>query len=295
MTTWSELLAQPGAILADGAMGTMLMANGLAFGNSPELWNVDEPQRVGEVHAAYVQAGARILLTNTFGGNRFRLQLHNLQERAAELNRAAARLAREAAGGAALVAGDIGPSGGILSPLGELEPEAAVDGFAEQAAALVEGEVDVIWLETMSSLEEMRAAIDGVRRASAGIPIITTMTFDTRGRTMMGVTPERAAQTLSGWGAVAVGGNCGNGPEEILEVVAKMRAMAPAVTLVAKANAGVPHLLAGRPVYGAGPDDMARYAIAAVEAGARVIGACCGSTPDHLRAMRDALAAKGLL
>ena len=295
MTTWSELLAQPGVILADGAMGTMLMANGLAFGNSPELWNVDEPHRVGEIHAAYVQAGARILLTNTFGGNRFRLQLHNLQERAAELNRAAARLAREAAGGAALVAGDIGPSGGILAPLGELEPEAAVAGFAEQAAALVEGGVDVIWLETMSSLEEMRAAFDGVRRASADIPIITTMTFDTRGRTMMGVTPERAAQTLSGWGAVAVGGNCGNGPEEILEVVAKMRAMAPAATLVAKANAGVPHLLAGRPVYGAGPDDMARYAIAATEAGARVIGACCGSTPDHLRAMRNALAAKGLL
>ena len=295
MTTWSELLAQPGVILADGAMGTMLMANGLAFGNSPELWNVDEPQRVEEIHAAYVQAGARILLTNTFGGNRFRLQLHNLQERAAELNRAAARLAREAAGGAALVAGDIGPSGGILAPLGELEPEAAVAGFAEQAAALVEGGVDVIWLETMSSLEEMRAAFDGVRRASADIPIITTMTFDTRGRTMMGVTPERAAQTLSGWGAVAVGGNCGNGPEEILEVVAKMRAMAPAATLVAKANAGVPHLLAGRPVYGAGPDDMARYAIAAAEAGARVIGACCGSTPDHLRAMRNALAAKGLL
>ena len=295
MTTWSELLAQPGVILADGAMGTMLMANGLAFGNSPEQWNVDEPQRVGEVHAAYVQAGARIVLTNTFGGNRFRLQLHNLQERAAELNRAAARLAREAAGGAALVAGDIGPSGGILAPLGELEPEAAVAGFAEQAAALVEGGVDVIWLETMSSLEEMRAAFDGVRRASAEIPIITTMTFDTRGRTMMGVTPERAAQTLSGWGAVAVGGNCGNGPEEILEVVAKMRAMAPAATLVAKANAGVPHLLAGRPVYGAGPDDMARYAIAAVEAGARVIGACCGSTPDHLRAMRDALEAKSLL
>jgi 5-methyltetrahydrofolate--homocysteine methyltransferase len=295
MTTWSELLAQPGVILADGAMGTMLMANGLAFGNSPELWNIDEPQRVGEVHAAYIHAGARILLTNTFGGNRFRLQLHNLQERAAELNRAAARLAREAAGSAVLVAGDIGPSGGILAPLGELEPEAAVAGFAEQAASLVEGGVDVIWLETMSSLEEMRAAFDGVRRASAEIPIITTMTFDTRGRTMMGVTPERAAQTLSDWGAVAVGGNCGNGPEEILEVVAKMRAMAPAATLVAKANAGVPHLEAGRPAYGAGPADMARYATAAAEAGARVIGACCGSTPDHLRAMRDALAAKGLL
>ncbi len=295
MTTWNEMLARPGVILADGAMGTMLMANGLAFGNSPELWNVDEPQRVLEIHAAYVEAGARILLTNTFGGNRFRLQLHNLEERVAELNRAAARLAREAAGGAALVAGDIGPSGGILAPLGELEPEAAVAGFAQQAAALVEGGVDVIWLETMSSLEEMRAAFDGVRRASDEIAIITTMTFDTRGRTMMGVTPEHAAQTLSGWGAVAVGGNCGNGPEEILEVVTKMRATSPNATLVAKANAGVPYLEAGHPVYGAGPGEMARYATAAAEAGARVIGACCGSTPDHLRAMREALAAKGLL
>jgi 5-methyltetrahydrofolate--homocysteine methyltransferase len=295
MMSWDELLAQPGVILADGAMGTMLMANGLEFGNSPELWNVDEPQRVFEIHAAYVTAGARILLTNTFGGNRFRLELHLLQERTAELNRAAARLAREAAGGAALVAGDIGPSGGILAPLGELEPEAAVAGFAEQAAALIEGEVDMIWLETMSSLEEMRAAFDGVRRVSATIPIITTMTFDTRGRTMMGVTPERAAQTLSDWGAVAVGGNCGNGPEEILEVVTKMRVTSPAATLVAKANAGVPYLEAGRPVYGAGPADMARYATAAAKAGARVIGACCGSTPDHLRAMREALAAKGLL
>ncbi len=293
MTSWNEIMTEPGVILADGAMGTMLMASGLTFGNAPELWNVDEPQRVGEVHRAYIDAGARIILTNTFGGNRFRLQLHNLQERAAELNRAAARIAREAAGAAVLVAGDIGPSGGILAPLGDLEPGDAGDGFAEQAAALIEGGVDVIWLETMSSLEEMRAAWDGVRRASADIPVITTMTFDTRGRTMMGVTPEHAATTLSGWGAAAVGGNCGNGPEEILHVISSMREVVPEAMLVAKANAGVPRLEKGRPVYGAGPAEMAQYATAAAAAGARVIGACCGSTPAHLLAMRMALAEKG--
>jgi 5-methyltetrahydrofolate--homocysteine methyltransferase len=294
MTSWNELISQPGVILADGAMGTMLMARGLVFGNAPELWNVEQPQRVGDIHRAYVQAGAQVILTNTFGGNRFRLQLHTLQDRAAELNRAAARLAREMAGTQAIVAGDIGPSGGILAPLGELEPEQAVDGFGEQAAALIEGGVDVIWLETMSSLEEMRAAFDGVRRASADIPIITTMTFDTRGRTMMGVTPEHAATTLNGWGAAAVGGNCGNGPDEILAVISKMRAAVPDALLVAKANAGVPHLAAGRPVYGAGPAEMAQYAAAAADAGARLIGACCGSTPEHLQAMQAALAAKGV-
>ncbi len=293
MTSWSEITREPHVVLADGAMGTMLMADGLAFGNAPELWNVEQPQRVTQVHRAYVDAGARILLTNTFGGNRFRLQLHNLQDRAIELNLAAARIAREAAGSSALVAGDIGPSGGILAPLGELEPDDASDGFAEQAAALIEGGVDVIWLETMSSLEEMRAAWDGVRRASADIPVITTMTFDTRGRTMMGVTPEHAATTLSGWGAAAVGGNCGNGPEEILQVIGKMREAVPAALLVAKANAGVPRLEKGRPVYGAGPAEMAQYATAAAAAGARVIGACCGSTPEHLQAMRTALAGKG--
>lgn len=295
MTTWRQLTGQPGVILADGAMGTMLMAGGLAFGNAPELWNIEQPQRVADVHRAYLQAGARVILTNTFGGNRFRLQLHNLQDRAAEFNRAAARLAHEVAGTQAVVAGDIGPSGGILAPLGELEPDEAVDGFSEQAAALIDGGVDVIWLETMSSMEEMRAAFDGVRRVSTDIPIITTMTFDTRGRTMMGVTPEHAAKTLDGWGATAVGGNCGNGPEEILDVIAKMRVAVPAALLVAKANAGVPHLAAGRPVYGAGPAEMAQYATAAAEAGARVIGACCGSTPEHLRAMHTSLAAKGLV
>jgi 5-methyltetrahydrofolate--homocysteine methyltransferase len=191
-----------------------------------------------------------------------------------------------------VVAGDIGPSGGILAPLGELEPAEATAAFAQQARGLIEGGVDVLWIETLSSLEEMRAAIDGVRQASADIPIVATMTFDTRGRTMMGVTPEQAVRELGGWGISALGANCGNGPEEILSVIQKMKAAAPQAVLVAKSNAGVPKLEKGRAVYGAGPEEMAAYATAVAEAGARVIGACCGSTPRHLEAMAAALQGK---
>jgi 5-methyltetrahydrofolate--homocysteine methyltransferase len=292
MGVWEALLARPGLILADGGMGTMLMELGLQFGASPELWNVEHPDRVRQVHRGYVQAGSRIVLTNTFGCNRLRLGLHNLQDRVVELNRAAAGLVRQevdAAGGSAVVAGDIGPSGGILAPLGELEPAQAVEAFAEQAGGLIEGGVEVLWIETLSSLEEMRAAVDGARQASKDIPIVATMTFDTRGRTMMGVTPEQAVQELSSWGLAAFGANCGNGPEEILAVITKMHTVAPQAVLVAKANAGVPKLEKGRAVYGAGPEEMARYATAVAEAGARIIGACCGSTPRHLEAMAAAL------
>jgi len=292
MGVWETLLARPGLILADGGMGTMLMELGLQFGASPELWNVEHPDRVRQVHRGYLQAGSRIVLTNTFGGNRLRLGLHNLQNRVVELNRAAAGLVRqevEAAGGSAVVAGDIGPSGGILAPLGELEPAHAVEAFAEQAGGLIQGGVDILWIETLSSLEEMRAAVDGVRQASRDIPIVATMTFDTRGRTMMGVTPEQAVQEFSSWGLATFGANCGNGPEEILAVITKMHAAAPQAALVAKANAGVPKLEKGRAVYGAGPEEMARYATAVADAGARIIGACCGSTPRHLEAMAAAL------
>jgi len=293
MGAWESLLTRPGLILADGGMGTMLMELGLQSGASPELWNVEHPDRVRQVHRGYLQVGSRIILTNTFGCNRLRLGLHNLQDRVVELNRAAARLVRqevEAAGGRALVAGDIGPSGGILAPLGELEPAQAVEAFAEQAGGLIAGGVDVIWIETLSSLEETRAAVDGARRASKDIPIVATMTFDTRGRTMMGVTPEQAVKELSTWGLAAFGANCGNGPDEILTVIQKMHAAEPpGATLVAKANAGVPKLENGRAVYGAGPDEMAAYATAVADAGARIIGACCGSTPRHLEAMAAAL------
>ena len=189
---WRELLDTDQPILADGAMGTMLFANGLEFGDPPEVWNIAHPDIIRRVHRGYLDAGSRILLTNTFGGNRFRLEMHGNASRVDELNRTAAILLRsevDAAGTGALVAGDIGPSGQIMAPLGTLDYDEAVDGFAEQARALVTGGVDVLWIETMSALEEIHAAIEGARRVAPSTPIIATMTFDTRGRTMMGVHP----------------------------------------------------------------------------------------------------------
>src|SRR5262245_36868923 len=289
---WRELLAEGEPILADGAMGTMLFAAGLQFGDPPEAWNVAHPDVVRRIHRGYLDAGSRIVMTNTFGGNRLRLRLHGLDSRVAELNRTAAILLRaevDAAGGRALVAGDIGPTGEIMAPLGTLEADEAEDVFAEQAAALIAGGVDLIWIETMSHLSEIEAAIAGVRRASERIPIVATMTFDTRGHTMMGVSPEAAVTALAAAGADAIGGNCGNGPDELLPVVEKMRAVAPDVVLVAKSNAGMPELVDLRAVYRAAPETMAEAGLGFREAGARIIGACCGSTPAHLAAMAEAL------
>ncbi len=291
---WTSLLDEGGPILADGAMGTMLFLNGLQFGDPPEVWNLTQPDVIRRIHRGYLEAGSRILLTNTFGGNRLRLGLHRLEGRVAELNQTAAILLRsevEAAGTGALVAGDIGPSGAIMAPVGTLDYEEAVDVFAEQAGALVDGGVDLIWIETMSDLTEIKAAIEGVRRVAPGIPLITTMTFDTRGRTMMGVTPEQAVEALHAWGADAIGGNCGNGPDELLPVIRKMRAVAPDVLLVSKSNAGMPELIDMRAVYRASPETMAQAATEFQVAGARIVGACCGSTPDHLRTMNAALLA----
>ncbi|HLB48673.1 MAG TPA: betaine--homocysteine S-methyltransferase [Anaerolineales bacterium] len=292
MNKLQSLLDSSSIVMADGAMGTMLFEAGLKFGDPPEVWNVAHPELVRSVHRGYIDAGSKLILTNTFGGNRFRLGMHNLQSRVHDLNRTAAILLRaevEAAGTGALVVGDIGPSGEILAPLGTLEYADAVEGFAEQAAALAAGGVDAFWIETMSALEEMQAAVEGVRKAAPDMPVITTMTFDTRGHTMMGVSPEKAVKALCELGAAAVGGNCGNGPDEILAVIKKMHAANPTAILVAKSNAGMPELVNGKAVYKAKPDDMAQYAREIREAGARVIGACCGSTPAHLKAMAEVL------
>lgn len=281
-------------MITDGAMGTVLFSSGLDQGDPPELWNVDHPERVAAVHQAYFDAGAQVMLTNTFGGNRYRLMLHNSQDRVEEVNHAAAVILREVVtknGDKALVAGDIGPSGQVLTPYGELSFQEAKEGFTQQAEALISGGVDLIWIETMSDLEEVRAAVEGTQQISADIPIVTTMTFDTHGHTMMGVSPEQALETLSPLGPEALGGNCGNGPDEIIEVIQKMHQVDPDLTLVAKANAGIPELVGGKPVYRASPATMADYAINSYQAGARIIGACCGSTPDHIKAIAQALAA----
>lgn len=288
-----SLLADNPYILTEGAMGTMLFASGLTQGYSPEFWNVEQPEKVAAIHQAYLDAGAQILLTNTFGGTRFRLALHKAEERVEELNIAAVKLLQKVAQTASrpvLVAGNIGPTGQVLLPYGEMSYDEAREAFAEQAAALIGAGVDLIWIETMADLEEVRAAIEGIRQISQDIPIMATMTFDTRGRTMMGVTPEKAVTTMVSFGASAVGGNCGNGPAEILGVIEKMHTTLPEAILVAKSNAGVPTLVGGRPVYGASPADMADYAVKVYNAGARIIGACCGSTPEHIKAIAQALA-----
>jgi 5-methyltetrahydrofolate--homocysteine methyltransferase len=292
MNKLDTLLEKSSVLIADGAMGTMLQAAGLAPGESPVVWNIEHPERIGAVHRAYLDAGAQILLTNTFVGNRFRLAQHGWATRVAEVNRRGAEILRAEiarAGADALAAGDIGPSGELLAPLGTLAFDDAVEGFAEQARALLDGGVEAIWIETMSDLEEVRAVIEGVRRVAPDVPILASLTFDTRGRTMMGVKPETAARALLDWQVAALGGNCGNGPDEILSVIEKMRAVAPAAILIAKSNAGKPEVVDGATVYRATPEVMAASARALRDAGARIIGGCCGTTPAHIRAMAQAL------
>ena len=291
-TTLLDLLNEGKPVVADGGMGTMLFAKGLERGSAPELWNVERPDDVRNIHRDYIDAGAQIILTNTFGGSAFRLRGHTLADRVHELNYAAARLACEEADVAehpVVVGGSMGPTGQMLEPLGDLTFDDAVAAFEAQAAALVEGGVDVLWIETMADLEEVHAAVEGCRRAAPDMPVVTTMTFDTRGRTMMGVTPERAVTTLSEYNVIALGANCGNGPDEIEAVIGKMHEAGPAVSLIAKANAGLPHMEDGQAVYDASPDDMNAYAARVRAQGAQIVGACCGSTPDHIRAIAEAL------
>lgn len=293
MNILQALLQESEVVLADGAMGTMLLNQGLEEGVLPEAWNVDQPEKVAEIHRAYLRAGSRILLTNTFGGTRFRFAKHGAEDRVVELNQAAARILREVvdeSGIKAIVAGDIGPTGKLMVPVGELEFEEAVEGFAEQAKGLIQGGVDIIWIETMGDIEEVRAAVEGVRQVSGTIPIVVTMSFDTHGHTVMGVSPEVAANTLKSYGVVAFGGNCGTGPDELVKVIEQMRAAAPQALLVSKANAGAPRFESGKTTYDADPATMAQYALKARQAGAQIIGACCGSTPEHIRAMAAALA-----
>lgn len=289
---FDKLLQGSGPIVADGGMGTMLFALGLAQGAAPERWNLEQPEHIRSVHRGYIEAGAQIILTNSFGGNRLRLARHELDSRCAEINGTAARLARAEADAAlhpVVVAGSIGPTGEFFAPMGTLTPEGAQAAFVEQAAALAEGGVDVFWIETMSDWQEVEVAVAACRQAAPNVPVVTTMTFDTRGRTMMGVRPEQAAAAMVELGVAAGGANCGNGPQEIEEVIAKMHAAQPDLVLVAKSNAGRPRLEGGRAVYDATPADMAAYAQRVRAAGARIIGACCGSTPAHIAAIADVL------
>lgn len=291
MSKLAQLLDATPTLVLDGAMGTMLFAAGLESGAPPEEWNVTHPDRIRAVHRHYIQSGSHIILTNSFGGTRYRLKLHNLQDRVYELNKAAARNARaeaDAAGRPVLVAGSMGPTGELLTPMGNMVFEDAKSAFAEQARGLVAGGVDLLWVETMSDLEEVRAAVEGVRSVTE-LPICATMSFDTNGRTMMGVTPAQAVRTMKAWGLAAVGGNCGNGIAEIENVIDAMHREAPDVRLIAKANAGIPQWRNNQLLYDATPPIMGQYAQRVRALGATFIGGCCGNGPEHITAIAEAL------
>ena len=291
MNKLQMILEQDGYVLLDGAMGTMLMAAGLEQGDPPEEWNTLYPERIQAIHQQYIKAGSRLILSNSFGGTRFRLKLHNLQERVAELNQAAATNARAAAAAAphtVVVAGSIGPTGELLQPMGEMTEEEAVAAFSEQAAALAKGGVDILWVETMSDLNEVKAAITGAR-AACDLPIAVTMTFDTNRHTMMGVSPAVAATTLQELNLAAIGANCGNGPTEIEQVIQRMHQTNPDLLLIAKSNAGIPKWENETLIYDGTPEVMSAYAHRVHNLGARLIGGCCGNTPAHIQRMKQAL------
>src|SRR6202049_5214256 len=287
----TSLLAERAWLLADGATGSNLFDSGLRSGDAPELWNSEHPERIGQLHRAFVEAGADIILTNSFGGTRHRLKLHKAQDRVAELNEKAARIARaeaDRAGRMVLVGGSMGPTGEILEPLGPLSLDAAREAFAEQATALARGGADILWIETMSSIEETEAAIRGAR--TTGLPIVATLSFDTNGRTMMGITPAELAGLHRKHHLAACGSNCGTGRAGLVASLVKLPpASDPTAILVAKANCGIPQFVDGEIRFNGTPELMAEYARLSLDAGARIIGGCCGTTPEHLRVMRQAL------
>jgi methionine synthase I (cobalamin-dependent) len=281
----------PGPVLVDGGMGTLLQDRGLDDGGAGELWNVDRPELVREAHESYADAGARILTTNTFGGTRPRLAMHGLEDRVHEINTAAASLARSVADEhGALVAGDLGPTGELLEPLGTMSPADAEEIFAEQLAGLREGGIDLVLVETMSDLGEVEAAVTAARRVVPDLPVVATTSSETKLRTMMGVSPAAAVRSLAALGVDAVGANCGRGPEE-MEVIAEQLAEArPAdLLLVAQTNAGLPQVVGDHFEYDKSPRDLADHARLLQKLGIDLLGACCGSTPEHIAAMRAAL------
>ncbi len=288
----SRMLAGRDWLMADGATGTTLFNMGLGAGDAPELWNTAAPDKIRALYRGAVEAGSDLFLTNSFGGNAARLKLHDAQGRVRELNRVAAELGREvadAAGREIVVAGSIGPTGEIMEPMGALTFDAAVEIFHEQAEGLKEGGVDVLWVETISDANEYRAAAEAARLA--GMPWVGTMSFDTAGRTMMGVTSADLAALVEKLPnpPLAFGANCGVGAADLLRTVLGFLAAGSERPLVAKGNAGIPKYVHGHIHYDGTPELMAEYAVLARDCGARIIGGCCGTLPEHLSAMRAAL------
>ena len=294
--TFERLLAEKPFLLADGATGTNLFQLGLQTGDAPELWNADHPDRIQQHYRSFIEAGSDIILTNTFGGNASRLKLHGSEARVRELNTAAVRLLREEidkSGRDTVIAGSMGPTGEILEPSGPMSIDEAAEVFEEQALALADAGVDVLWLETLSSREETIAAVKGVSRAN--LPVVTTLSIDTNGRTMMGLTAADIVNFQAELELLptACGTNCGVGANEVVAAVLNFKAAARAAgtdpVIVAKANCGIPEYVDGAIVYNGTPETMARYTEMAMDAGARIIGGCCGTSPLHIAAMRKAM------
>ena len=288
----SKLLSERDWLMADGATGTTLFNMGLSSGDAPELWNADHPDRIAKLYQGAVDAGSDIFLTNSFGGTRARLKLHDAQDRAFELSKLAAEIGRDVAdkaGRPVVVAGSMGPTGEIMEPMGSLTHASAVEMFHEQAEGLKAGGADVLWVETISAAEEFKAAAEAAKLA--GMPWCGTMSFDTAGRTMMGFTSADLAALADRLdpAPVALGANCGVGASDLLRTVLGFRASGTEIPFIAKGNAGIPKYVDGHIHYDGTPELMARYAVMARDAGARIIGGCCGTQTVHLAAMKKAL------
>ncbi len=287
-----QLLDRQGWVLADGATGTNLFNMGLQSGDPPEFWNVDKPELIEKLYRGAVDAGSDLFLTNSFGANASRLKLHNAQNRVRELSKAAAEIGREVADSQSrpvIVAGSMGPTGEIMGEVGTLTHEVAVEMFEEQAAALIEGGADLLWVETISAPEEMAAAAEAI--SNVGASWCGTMSFDTAGRTMMGVTSADMVKFIDGldYQPLGFGANCGTGASDLLRTVLGFVEAGAKLPIIAKGNAGIPKYVHGHIHYDGTPELMADYAVLARNCGARIIGGCCGTAPEHLMKMREAL------
>lgn len=288
-----QLLGERQWLLADGATGTNLFAMGLAHGEAPEVWNLQEQDKVRAHYRSFIEAGSDIVLSNSFGGTANRLALHGLDDRVGEVNRIAAKLLAdeiEASGRKVVCAGSVGPTGDLFHPLGPLTHDTGVAAFQAQMQGLADGGADVVWIETISSEEELAAALEAADRV--GLPAVCTLSFDTNGRTMMGITPSRLFQLMHGWNSrpLAFGGNCGTGASDLLVgLLSALAEMDGGDIVVTKANCGVPKVVGGEVRYTGTTQLMARYALMARDMGVRIIGGCCGTTAEHVRAMREAL------
>jgi 5-methyltetrahydrofolate--homocysteine methyltransferase len=288
MSRFTELLQERRVLVADGATGTSYQERGLEIGEAPEEWLFKSPERVIELHRAFVEAGADLLLTDTFGATPLRLQHTSLAGRVHDVNVRAVELAREAAGNHVLVAGSMGPTGHLFEPLGPLTSAECVENYAEQAGALSAGDADLLLLETFFSIDEALAAIEGARRAS-DLPLVVTFSFDQGTRTMMGHSPADVVEAIVPLGVTAIGANCGKSLPDADVVAAEFVDLAGDVPVWIKPNAGVPKIVGDQVVYEAGPTMLAAHVRRYVEQGARIVGGCCGSTPEHVAAIARAV------